>query len=91
MQTRLQGLGFYTGSISGVFDTPTKDALDRARAQLRRQQPRFVEPNFLAPDLRTRHQINRVSGSRLIPETIYFPEETRFRRNCDRSYAEVFC
>jgi peptidoglycan hydrolase-like protein with peptidoglycan-binding domain len=31
LQTRLQSLGFYTGSISGVFDTPTKDALDRAQ------------------------------------------------------------
>lgn len=33
LQTRLQDLGFYTGSVSGVFDAPTKDALDRARAQ----------------------------------------------------------
>jgi peptidoglycan hydrolase-like protein with peptidoglycan-binding domain len=30
LQTRLQDLGFYTGSISGVLDAPTKDALDRA-------------------------------------------------------------
>ena len=31
LQRRLQDLGFYTGSISGVFDTPTRDALDRAQ------------------------------------------------------------
>ncbi|TAH23135.1 MAG: hypothetical protein EAZ10_13530 [Oscillatoriales cyanobacterium] len=30
LQTRLQGLGFYTGSVTGVLDAPTKDALDRA-------------------------------------------------------------
>ena len=30
LQTRLQGLGFYTGAVSGVLDAPTKDALDRA-------------------------------------------------------------
>jgi|GEM_PF-813353 len=31
LQRRLQDLGFYTGSIGGVFDTPTRDALDRAQ------------------------------------------------------------
>jgi len=31
LQTRLQGLGFYTGSVNGVFDAPTRDALDRAQ------------------------------------------------------------
>ncbi|MEG4990037.1 peptidoglycan-binding protein [Microcoleus sp. BR0-C5] len=31
LQRRLQDLGFYTGSISGVFDTSTRDALDRAQ------------------------------------------------------------
>ena len=31
LQRRLQDLGFYTGSISGVFDTPTRDALERAQ------------------------------------------------------------
>ncbi|WP_442927789.1 peptidoglycan-binding domain-containing protein [Microcoleus sp. A003_D6] len=27
----MQDLGFYTGPIGGVFDAPTKDALDRAQ------------------------------------------------------------
>ncbi|MEG4624278.1 peptidoglycan-binding protein [Microcoleus sp. w1-18aA5] len=31
LQRRLQDLGFYTGSISGVLDTGTRDALDRAQ------------------------------------------------------------
>ena len=31
LQRRLQGLGFYTGSVSGVFDAPTREALDRAQ------------------------------------------------------------
>ncbi|MEG3986746.1 peptidoglycan-binding protein [Microcoleus sp. S28C3] len=31
LQRRLQDLGFYTGSISGVFDASTRDALDRAQ------------------------------------------------------------
>ncbi|MEG5160942.1 peptidoglycan-binding protein [Microcoleus sp. AT3-A2] len=31
LQRRLQDLGFYTGSISGVLDTSTRDALDRAQ------------------------------------------------------------
>jgi peptidoglycan hydrolase-like protein with peptidoglycan-binding domain len=31
LQRRLQDLGFYTGSISGVFDGSTRDALDRAQ------------------------------------------------------------
>ncbi|MEG5062128.1 peptidoglycan-binding protein [Microcoleus sp. B3-A4] len=31
LQRRLQDLGFYTGSISGVLDTQTRDALDRAQ------------------------------------------------------------
>ncbi|WP_445242923.1 peptidoglycan-binding domain-containing protein [Microcoleus sp. N3A4] len=68
----MQDLGFYTGPIGGVFDASTKNAIDRASAQLRGQQRRFVEPNFLAPDLRMLHQRNRVSGFRLIPEMMYF-------------------
>ncbi|MEG4251105.1 peptidoglycan-binding protein [Microcoleus sp. Pol10D4] len=31
LQRRLQDLGFYTGSISGVLDTSTRDALDQAQ------------------------------------------------------------
>ncbi|MEG4092978.1 peptidoglycan-binding protein [Microcoleus sp. Pol12B4] len=31
LQRRLQDLGFYTGSISGVFDGSTRETLDRAQ------------------------------------------------------------
>ncbi|MEG4271377.1 MULTISPECIES: peptidoglycan-binding protein [unclassified Microcoleus] len=71
LQRRLQDLGFYTGSTGGVLDASTRDAIERASPQLRGQQRRFVEPNFLAPALRL-HQGNRVSAFRLIPEMMYF-------------------